>query len=99
MSLSPKNRRTQEFKRQFDRLPEKMRRLAVEAFRAFRRNPAHPSLALHDLKDNHRGRHREGSRSVRISMKYRAIFAEEAGFNVWYWVGTHNDYEAFTGEK
>jgi hypothetical protein len=51
------------------------------------------------LDDNDKGRHRKGSISVSITMKYRAIYVVEENVNVWYWIGTHNDFENFTGKK
>ena len=31
-------------------------------------------------------------------MQYRAIYAtDEDGVNVWYWIGTHADYDVFVG--
>jgi hypothetical protein len=32
-------------------------------------------------------------------MKYRAIYVVEGGLNLWYWIGSHNDYENFIGKK
>jgi hypothetical protein len=32
-------------------------------------------------------------------MQYRAIYAVADGKNVWYWVGTHAEYDIFTGGK
>lgn len=46
-----------------------------------------------------KGRHGDGSRSVSITQKYRAIYVPEHGVNVWYWIGSHNDYESFIGRK
>jgi hypothetical protein len=34
---------------------------------------------------------------VSITMKYRALYVVEGDTNVWYWIGTHNDYENFIG--
>jgi hypothetical protein len=46
-----------------------------------------------------KGRHQAGSWSVAVTMKYRAIYVPVGGVNVWYWIGTHNDYESFIGRK
>jgi hypothetical protein len=34
-------------------------------------------------------------------MQYRAIYVvdEETDQNVWYWIGTHAQYEKFTGKR
>ncbi|GAC1342242.1 MAG: hypothetical protein NVSMB14_07030 [Isosphaeraceae bacterium] len=96
---SNRNVRTADFKLQYDRLPVRIQRLAVAAYRRFLNDPGHSSLRLHTLDDNNRGRHRKGSRSVSITMQYRAIFVEDEDTNTWYWIGTHAEYDAFTGKK
>jgi hypothetical protein len=32
-------------------------------------------------------------------MQYRAIYVVEDGVNIWYWIGTHAEYDQFIGEK
>jgi hypothetical protein len=83
----------------FWRLPKRIRALARQAYRQFLADPHHPALRNHALKDSARGRHRSGSRSVSVTMKYRAIYVVEGGLNLWYWIGSHNDYENFIGKK
>ncbi len=83
----------------FAALPQHIQRLAQAAYEMFRKDPHHPSLRLHSLEDSDKGRHRKGSLSVSITMKYRAIYAVDGETNVWYWIGTHNDYENFIGKK
>ena len=73
--------------------------MAVLAFKQFVKNPDHPALRRHPLNDTDKGRHPEGSFSVSITMKYRAIYTVDGETNVWYWIGTHNDYESFIGKK
>lgn len=83
----------------FARLPLDLRELAKSAYRTFLRHPDHPSLRHHALADMARGRHRVGSWSVSITMKYRAVYAVDGDTNVWYWIGSHNAYENFVGKK
>lgn len=96
-----RNCRTKTYRQQLDFLPEKVRDLADKAFNLFLQDPTHPMLANHELGDNHRGQHRKKSRAVSITQKYRAIYAldEDTDTNVWYWVGSHSDYDVFTGGK
>jgi hypothetical protein len=72
---------------------------AREAFRLFLRDPFMPALRVHELKKTHRGHHRDGSWSVTINRSYRAIFLPDAGTNVWYWIGSHSEYDQFTGRR
>jgi hypothetical protein len=92
-----RNVRTASYRELFERLPERIQRLAEQAFQMFLANPNHPSLRRHILADNDRGQHRTHSISVSINMQYRAIYVEDGDTNVWYWVGSHADYNRFIG--
>jgi hypothetical protein len=94
-----RNVRTKEFKEMFARLPEEIQGLANGAFEMFQENPAHNALRHHALGDNNRGKHRERSFSVSITMQYRAVYTRDGDTNVWYWIGTHSDYDTFIGKK
>lgn len=94
-----RNVRTKKFKSLYSQLPEKTQALAVDAFKLFCKEPDHPSLLRHPLADTKKGQHRKGSVSVAISLKYRAIYVEDGNDNVWYWIGSHSDYNTFTGRK
>jgi hypothetical protein len=83
----------------FDRLPADVRVEAVMAYRRFLTDPSHRSLRHHALKENRRGSHRPGSFSVSINRNYRAIYLNDAGQNVWYWVGSHSEFNRFAGDS
>lgn len=36
--------------------------------------------------------------SVSITMQYRAIYVVDGDTNVWYWIGSHSDYNNFIGK-
>jgi hypothetical protein len=96
-SFRDRNRTTRRFRDQFAHLPEPIKLLARQACRLFDANPAHPSLRHHQLKDNKRSGHLPQSFSVSITIQYRAIYVVQDGTNVWYWIGTHAEYDTFTG--
>jgi len=96
---SAPNVRTWRFKDLFASLPERIQGLSEQAYKLFLSDPSHPSLALHDLADSKKGRHRAGSKSVSITRRYRAIFVVDGSTHVWYWIGSHEDYNNFTGRK
>ncbi len=79
-------------------LPQDIHKLATKAFKLFCVDPNHPSLRLHQLKNNKKGKHQLDSFSVSINMQYRAIYFIDSNTNVWYWVGTHAAYNQFTGK-
>jgi mRNA-degrading endonuclease RelE of RelBE toxin-antitoxin system len=81
------SRTTREFREAFARLPEEIRRQAREAHKLFRENPRHPSLRF--KKVNPEG----GIYSVRVGLGYRALGAMQGSRIVWYWIGSHADYD------
>lgn len=93
------NRTTRQFREQLAGLPAHILELTRQACLLFDRDPSHPSLRHHELKDTRKGRHEEGSFSVSITMQYRAIYVVRGAVNIWYWIGTHADYATFTGRK
>jgi hypothetical protein len=97
-SFRQNNRTTRSFRRMYSALPTNIRELCRSKCRVFHDDPNHPSLRVHDLQDRKKGSHRGGSISVSITMRYRSIFVVgDDGVNVWYWVGTHAEYDRFTG--
>ncbi|MEW4568507.1 hypothetical protein AB1L88_11640 [Tautonia sp. JC769] len=99
MSTANKNVRTAAYRAMEGKLPPAIRKLAEIVFTTFQRNPDHPALRRHQLDDMAKGRHRSGTWSVSINMKYRALYVVDGDTNVWYWVGSHNDFENFVGRK
>jgi len=91
------NVRTTAFKKQLAALPKNVQELAQRAYELFLANPQHPTLRLHRLEDNRQGSHQPHSFSVSVTRIYRAIYVVDGPTNVWYWIGTHADYDHFTG--
>ena len=81
------SRASRAFWRAFSRLPERIRSDAKQAFRRFRENPYHPSLHFKKLEGQDR------IYSVRISLGYRALGAVNGNRVVWFWIGSHADYD------
>ncbi|MFO0966644.1 MAG: hypothetical protein U0793_13815 [Gemmataceae bacterium] len=81
------------------KLPRQVQGLAQEAFSLYAENPQHPSLRHHRLKDTKKGSHKEGSSSISITHRYRAIYYQDGRTRVWYWIGSHNDFDTFVGGK
>jgi len=68
----------------YERLPEAVRGLADHCFDLLKANPQHPSL--HFKKT---GKYR----SVRVGLHYRALGVEVSEGVLWFWIGTHSDYD------
>ena len=71
----------------YERLPAQVKRQARDSYRFFASDPNHPSL---DFK---RVSQRRRVYSVRISLDYRALGVLDEGAIVWFWVGSHNEYD------
>ena len=69
----------------YRKLPEQVRELADKNFALLKQDPQHASLHLKKV-----GRFW----SVRVGLRYRALAVEvEAGL-LWFWIGSHSDYDA-----
>ncbi len=78
---------TDRFRKAYAQLPEHVRRRAREAYRLFRDNPEHPSLRF---KQVHATR---PIYSARVGLGYRALALRDGDVVVWFWIGTHADYD------
>ena len=82
-----KSRTTAQFRKAFAGLPEQVQEQTREACRQFRENPSHPSLRFKKV-------HLElPIYSARISKNYRAVGQLEGDTIIWFWVGSHADYD------
>jgi hypothetical protein len=96
-SFRERNRTTRSFREQYTALPERIKEAVRDSCNLFDRDPAHPSLRLHRLTDLRGASHQPDSFSVSITMRYRAIYVVRGAMNIWYWIGTHADFDRFTG--
>ena len=69
----------------YDKLPGPVRALADKNFALLKDDPQHPSLRLKKV-----GRFW----SARVGLRYRALAVEIDGGLLWFWVGSHADYDA-----
>lgn len=65
-------------------LPAEVRQLADRCYALLRQDPHHPSLHFKKV----------GSLwSVRVGLHYRALAVERGSELVWFWIGTHAEYD------
>lgn len=64
-------------------LPQEVRELADRAYERLKEDPSHPSLRFKKV-----GRFR----SARVGLHYRALAVETDDGLVWFWIGTHAEY-------
>jgi hypothetical protein len=68
-------------------LPEHVRKQAQHAYRLFRANPSHPGLRFKKVHDD------PTMYSARVGIGYRAVGALDGNAVVWFWIGSHADYD------
>lgn len=82
-----KSRRTARFRELYAQLPESVRRQAMEAYRLFEQDPWHPGLHFKRVSKT------RASYLVRIGRGYRAVGIWQQETIVWFWIGSHADYD------
>ena len=68
-------------------LPEKVQREADEAYKQFKADPDHPGLNFKQIVGAYY--------SARIGGGYRALAVRRTGHWLWFWIGSHADYDKF----
>lgn len=69
-------------------LPVSIRELADKSFALLKADPTHPSLHFKKV-----GRFW----AARVGLHYRAVAVEASDGLVWFWVGTHAEYDRLVG--
>ena len=68
----------------YKNLPVSIKELADKNFKLLKADPCHPSLTLKKV-----GKYW----SVRIGLRYRALGIEIEDGLLWFWIGTHAEYD------
>jgi len=69
-------------------LPQSVQDLADKSYALLKNDPRHPSLHLKKV-----GRFW----SVRVGLHYRAVAVEVPDGQLWFWIGSHEDYNKLKG--
>jgi hypothetical protein len=80
-----RSRARRRFWERFDALPAIVQHAARKKYKLWRSNPAHPSLHFKELGPS--------LWSIRINDNYRALALREKDLVVWFWIGTHAEYD------
>ena len=78
---------TKDFKSCFRRLPGRIQRLARKNYSLWKENPSHPGLQFKLVGK------RSPVYSVRIGIGWRALGLKTGEVIVWFWIGSHADYD------
>jgi hypothetical protein len=85
-----RSRTTVSFRRAYSQLPQNIQRRAQEAYRLFEENRRTQDF----------GSRRSTKRDPYIpldTLTYRALGIREGDQIIWFWIGTHGDYERLLG--
>jgi hypothetical protein len=85
-----KHRATPRFWQSYNALPESVQHLADKAFQQLKQDARRPSLQFKKV-----GMYW----SVRIGLYYRALAVQDASELVWFWTGTHAEYDKLIGRS
>ena len=85
-----KHRANSRFWRCYRGLPKDVRDLADRNYTLLKTDPAHRSLHFKKIG---------ALWSVRVGLHYRALAAEAEDDRVWFWIGSHAEYDKLVGRK
>jgi hypothetical protein len=88
-----RSHRSERFDRAFDKLPDKIKRRAREAYGQFKQDPHHPSLHFKQVHPT------DPIYSVRITDDYRALGRREGEDIIWFWIGPHAEYDRLVAQR
>jgi mRNA-degrading endonuclease RelE of RelBE toxin-antitoxin system len=78
---------TRRFRELLAELPAHVRQQASQAYRLFVQNPAHPGLRFKKVHPD------PPIYSARVGIGYRAVCTVEGDKAIWFWIGTHAEYD------
>ena len=81
------SRITGKFRKSFEKLPAEIQEQARRAYRLFIENPHHPSLRFKSIHST------RPIFSIRVGLNYRAIGIQDGNDIIWFWIGSHADYD------
>jgi len=79
-----RSRAVRSFWDRFHALPEPIQRTAIKQYRLWLQDPRHPSIRFKKV-----GRFW----SARVTDDYRAVAVSDGDDIIWFFIGTHSDYE------
>jgi mRNA-degrading endonuclease RelE of RelBE toxin-antitoxin system len=82
-----KSRTTNKFRKLLADLPESVQEKARKAYQQFKQDPSYPSLRFKKIHP------KLPIYSARINRDYRAVGQLEEDTVIWFWVGSHAEYD------
>ncbi len=90
-----KSSRTRDFRKLFVKLPQHIKETAKKNYELWKENPFYSSLEFKEVKP------KENIWSVRVGIGWRAlgVMKTEEEKIVWFWIGSHAEYDRIIGKK
>jgi hypothetical protein len=76
----------------FRNLPARIQRLARKSYKRWKENPSHPGLQFKRVGK------RKPVYSVRVGIGWRALGLMIDDVVVWFWIGSHAEYDAIVAQ-
>jgi len=86
------SRINERFRKAYRALPKSIRQQARRSYRLFKANPNHPSLhfkRVHTTMPVY---------SARVNLDYRVLGILKGNTIIWFWIGSHDEYERVIGQ-
>ena len=78
---------TQRFRKAYTGLPQQIKESARRAYKTWKENPNHASLQFKQIHKT------QAVYSVRINLAYRALGLKQGNTIIWFWIGSHAEYD------
>ena len=82
-----KSRTTAQFRKMFATLPKQVQEQTRKAYRQFKEDPSYPSLRFKKVHPQ------LPIYSARINRNYRTVGQLDEDTVIWFWIGSHAEYE------
>ena len=86
------SRTTRRFRELLGALPRHVRQQAREAYRLFRDSPRHPGLHFKRVHED------PPTFSARVGIGFRAVGVRDGNTIVWFWIGSHAEYDRLVAQ-
>jgi hypothetical protein len=83
-----KSHLTDDFRARFQKLPDRIKRTARKNYKLWKSNPSHPSLQFKRVGK------RLPAYAIRVGIGWRAVGILHDDSMIWFWIGSHAEYES-----
>lgn len=87
------SRTTERFRKALAALPEQVRAQARLAYRLFQQDPWHAGLQFKQVHPS------QPIYSARVGLGYRALGVRDGDLIIWFWIGSHADYDRMISQR